>query len=124
VPLSTAAGFATSVKDPDLIGWPVVGADGALAGTVADLWVDKSDRLVRYIQLAGEGAPLLVPFMMSKVDRRRRRVVVKALNAHQFGDAPRLGAAGTVTLYEEDRVQAYFGGGYLFANPDRQEPFL
>ena len=124
VPLSTAAGFTTSTRDPDLIGWPVLGADGARAGTVSDLWIDKADRLIRYIQLAGEGAPMLVPFMMSKVDRRRRRVVVDAINARQFAEAPRIGASDTITLYEEDRVQAYFGGGYLYANPNRQEPFL
>jgi photosynthetic reaction center H subunit len=67
---------------------------------------------------------MLVPFMMSKVDRRRRRVVVDAINARQFADAPRIGATDQITLYEEDRVQAYFGGGYLYANPNRQEPFL
>jgi photosynthetic reaction center H subunit len=124
VPLSTAAGYSIATPDPTLIGWPVVGADGVIAGTVADLWVDKADRLVRYMQLAGEGAPALVPFMMSKVDRRRRRVVVDALNAAQFAGVPRLDAPNQITLYEEERVQAYFGGGYLYANADRQEPFL
>lgn len=124
VPLSTAAGFGIAREDSDLAGWPVVGADGAVAGQVSDLWIDKADRLVRYIQIASEGAPLLAPIMMAKVDRSRRRVVIDALNAGQFAGVPRLEAADQVTLYEEERIQAYFGGGYLYANAGRQEPFL
>ncbi|HEU0045649.1 photosynthetic reaction center subunit H [Sphingomonas sp.] len=124
VPLSTAAGYSTAAPDPGLIGWPLVGADGVVAGTIADLWIDKADRLIRYMQLDGVGAPALVPMMMAKVDRRRRRVVVDALNGAQFAGVPRLDAPDRITLYEEERVQAYFGGGYLYANLARQEPFL
>lgn len=124
VPLSTAAGYGIAPEDSDLAGWPVIGADGATAGTVSDLWVDTADRLVRYIQFAAEGAPALAPIMMAKVDRRRRRVVIDALNAAQFAGVPRLEATNQITLYEEERVQAYFGGGYLYANAARQEPLL
>ena len=102
----------------------MVGADGAVAGTVSDLWIDKSDRLVRYIQIAGSSGPILAPMMMAKVDRRRRRVVIDALLASQFAGAPKVGAADQITLYEEERVQAYFGGGYLYATPARQEPWM
>ena len=122
VPLSAAGEFWITVRDSDLAGWPVVGADGAVAGAVSDLWIDKADRLVRYLQLSGEGT--LVPMTMSKVDRRHRRIVCDALNAAQFAGAPRPEAVDRITLYEEERVQAYFGGGYLYANAARQEPFL
>jgi photosynthetic reaction center H subunit len=124
VPLSGAAGFSIAREDSDLSGWPVIGADGAVAGHVSTLWIDKADRLVRYIQLADEGAPLLAPMFMASVDRRRRRVVIDALNAAQFAGVPRLEATDQITLYEEERVQAYFGGGYLYANASRQEPIL
>ena len=124
VPLSSKADYGIAAKDSDLTGWPVIGADGATAGTVSDLWIDTADRLVRYIQIAGEGAPALAPIMMAKVDRRRRRVVIDALNAAQFAGVPRLEATDQITLYEEERVQAYFGGGYLYANAARQEPLL
>jgi photosynthetic reaction center H subunit len=124
VPLSTAAGYSIAGPDPTMTGWPVIGADGVVAGSIADLWVDKADRLVRYMQLDGVGGPALVPIMMAKVDRSRRRVVVDALNGAQFAGVPRLEAPTQITLYEEERVQAYFGGGYLYANIDRQEPFL
>ena len=124
VPLSTATGFWIAGQDSDLGGWPVVGADGAVAGTVSDLWVDKADRLVRYIQIGVAEGAVLAPMMMAKVDRRRRRIVIDALNASQFSGVPRLEAVDQITLYEEERVQAYFGGGYLYATPERQEPFL
>lgn len=125
VPLSAATGF--SVTD-DIGGWPVVGADNAVAGTVDDLWIDTADRLVRYIQIAGDDGvgigPLLAPMMMAKVDKRRRVVTIDALLASQFAGAPRIASANSITLYEEERVQAYFGGGYLYATPERQEPYL
>lgn len=124
VPLANAAGYGIAREDSDLSGWPVIGADGGVAGTVSALWIDTADRLVRYIQLAGEGAPLLAPMMTAKIDRRRRRVVIDALNAAQFANVPRLEAADRITLYEEERVQAYFGGGYLYANAARQEPLI
>ena len=124
VPLSGNARYHVALRDSDLAGWPVFGADGALAGTVSELWIDTADRLVRYIQLAGEGGPLLAPMMMARVDRRRGRVVVHALNAAQFAGVPRPAQPDRITLYEEERVQAYFGGGYLYANAARQEPYL
>ena len=124
VPLSSATGFSIAREDSDLTGWAVVGADGAEAGRVTDLWIDKADRLVRYIQMSGEGGPLLAPMMMASVERGRRRVVIDALNAAQFAGVPRLAAHDHITLYEEERVVAYFGGGYLYANADRQEPLL
>lgn len=124
VPLTSAPGFGIARPDPDITGWPVVGADGAVAGSVATLWIDKADRLVRYIQLDAVGGPLLAPMMMATVERGRRRVVIDALNAAQFAGVPRLEQADQITLYEEERVQAYFGGGYLYANAARQEPLV
>jgi len=127
VPLSSAEGFFVAKEDADPVGYAVVGADGAVAGTVRDLWIDKADRLIRYIEVtleAGAGEIVLAPMMMAKIDRRRGRIVIDALLASQFAGAPRLESASTITLYEEERVQAYFGGGYLYATADRQEPFL
>ena len=121
VPLSSAGAYSIAAGDSALTGWPVVGADGVVAGTVSDLWIDKADRLVRYLELE-DG--VLAPMMMATVDRRRRRVVIDALNGSQFAGVPRLAATDQITLYEEERVQAYYGGGYLYANAARQEPFL
>lgn len=120
VPLAAATAFSIAAKD-QIGGWPVVGADNQVAGSVSDLWIDTADRLVRYIQLDNG---VIAPMMMAKVDRSRRRVKIDALLASQFAGAPRIAAADSITLYEEERVQAYFGGGYLYATPARQEPYL
>ncbi len=126
VPIGQAA-IAVAARDPDPRGMTVVGMDGVVAGTVSDLWVDKADRLIRYLQvrLEGEaGRDVLVPMMMLKIDRRRGRVVVDAVRASQFANAPAIAATDRITLYEEERVIGYFGGGYLYATPARQEPWL
>ncbi len=123
VPLSSAADYGIAARDSDLSGWRLVGADYIVAGTITDLWVDKADRLVRYIEFDAEGGPALVPMMMAKVDRRRKRVIVDALNGAQFAGVPRLESLTQITLYEEERVAAYFGGGYLYTN-DRQEALI
>lgn len=121
LPLSKATTFSIAREDSDLNGWPVIGADGAVAGHVTDLWIDTADRLVRYIQLEGG---ILAPMMMAKVNRRQRCVVIDAINAAQFAGVPRLAATDQITLYEEERVASYYGGGYLYANAGRQEPLI
>lgn len=123
-PLSLADGYYTAREDVNPVGWPVVGADGKVAGTVTDLWIDTADRLIRYVQFGNEGGPMLAPMFMASIDRRHRCVVVDALLASQFAGVPRPAAADQITLYEEERVAAYFGGGYLYATPERQEPLL
>lgn len=127
VPMSAATGYTIAARDPDPRGFTAVGADGIAAGTVTELWIDKADRLIRYFQvgLGGEaGRQVLVPMAMSRVDRKRGRVIVDAVVASQFADAPGVPEGGTITLYEEERVQGYFGGGYLYATPARSEPLL
>ena len=121
------ADITIAPKDPDPRGMAVVGMDGVVAGTVSDLWVDKADRLIRYLQVALDGATgrqVLVPMAMLKIDRRRGRVIVDAIRASQFANAPVIAAADHITLYEEERVVGYFGGGYLYATPARSEPWL
>lgn len=126
VPLGAALDYAIERRDPDPRGWPIFGCDGQRAGTVSEAWVDRADRLIRYlaVDLPSAGGTVLVPMMMVSVDRRHARIVCDAVTAAQFVDAPRIAAADQITLYEEDRVLGYFGGGYLYATPERQEPFL
>jgi photosynthetic reaction center H subunit len=125
VPLSADGHFWIAERDPDPRGWPVVGADGATAGTVTDIWIDRSDRLIRYFETALEGGKsVLVPAGFVEVSRRKRRLDVRALSAHQFADAPVPATAGQITRAEEDRVMGYFGGGSLYGLPGRAEPVL
>jgi photosynthetic reaction center H subunit len=125
VPMGSALDYTIERRDPDPRGMPVLGCDGVLAGVVSELWIDRADRLIRYLAVdLAVGGTVLVPMMMTDIQRGNRRVVCDAVTAAQFADAPRIAATDRITLYEEDRVLGYFGGGYLYATPDRQEPLL
>jgi len=104
------------------IGMKVVGADGEEAGTVTDLWVDRAESMVRYLEIETSGGGVLAPITMAVI--HKDSVEVDAINAADFADAPKLETPGQVTRYEEDRICGYFGGGYLYANQARQEPVI
>jgi photosynthetic reaction center H subunit len=105
----------------------VLGADRAAAGVVSDVWVDKAEYLIRYLEVelaAVPGKRVLLPMPMAVVDKSRRQVKVDAILAPQFVNVPTLSNPDQVTLDEEERVTAYYGGGYLYATPARLEPLL
>jgi photosynthetic reaction center H subunit len=124
VPLRIAKDFEISSRDPDPRGMPVFGADGVKAGEVTDVWVDRSEVLIRYLEVQVRGGKVLLPWTFSKVDRIRRRVTVKSILARQFADVPSTSSMNRITLREEDRICAYYGGGTLYAMPSRSEPKL
>ena len=119
-----ASGLWIEGRDPDPRGMTVTGVDDAVAGTVTDIWVDKADRLIRYLAVDTGTRTVLAPMFMAKINRRTNTVKVDAVRADQFADAPAIDSGDTITMYEEERVSAYFGGGYLYATRARQEPII
>ena len=128
VPLRLVPTSFIEPNDPDPRGMQVVGADGRIAGTVRDVWVDRAEALIRYLEVDVAGMPeprsVLLPMPLSRVNARRRQVKVKSILARQFADVPAIADPGQVTKLEEDRIVGYFGGGNLYATPARQEPLL
>jgi|FEC22Drversion2_1045045.scaffolds.fasta_scaffold00166_8 photosynthetic reaction center H subunit len=130
VPLRTAAGFYLEPRDPDPRGMEVIGADGKVAGNVTDVWIDRSEYIMRYLEVAlagtaGESArSVLLPVNFARIDGKRRKVRVNAILASQFAGVPRTAAPDTVTFLEEERICAYYGAGTLYATRARQEPLL
>ncbi len=124
VPIGTVPAITVHRKDADPRGMNVVGADGHSAGIVTDLWVDRAEHQIRYLEIDTGVRKVLAPMAMAKVKGSRRTVVIDALNAAQFAEAPVPVTPGAITLYEEERIVAYFGGGYLYANRERQEPYI
>ena len=128
VPLRTAPAFSVNPRDPDPRGMPVIGADGRLAGTVRDIWVDRAEVTIRFYEVEVATPPgthrVLVPVNYTMIWGRRRRVSVSAIRADQFATAPQLSNPEAITLREEDRILAYFAGGYLYATPQRLGPVL
>jgi photosynthetic reaction center H subunit len=126
VPLRAAEGFGMHPMGPDPRGMPVVGGDGQVAGVVADVWVDRSEPQVRFLEVdvAGAARRALVPIGFAKVDAYHKRVVVRSILARQFAGVPTLRNPDVITFLEEDRIGAYYGAGTLYATPARSEPLL
>jgi photosynthetic reaction center H subunit len=127
VPLRAAPDFSVEHPDPDPRGMNVVGADGVIGGVVRDLWVDRSEALFRYLEVevpaAGGARRVLLPVNFTRIGNRAE-VVVKAILGAQFAGVPAHAKADTVTLREEDRIAAYYGGGTLYAEASRREPLF
>ena len=129
VPTRADAHYTVASGDPDPRGMSVFGADNKVAGRVIDLWVDRAEHVIRYLEVdAGLATgPLLVPMNLAKVQGTSttgRSIKVKSILASQFANVPRTKAPDQVTFLEEDRICAYFAGGHLYATPERTEPLL
>ena len=124
-PLRAATEITLADEDPDPRGMEVVGADGHVAGDVTELWVDRSENIFRYLEmkLADGSRSVLVPLPFAQF-MPRRQIRVNAITAAQFAEVPATQQADSITLLEEDRIAAYFGGGTLFAVSGRAEPVL
>jgi photosynthetic reaction center H subunit len=140
--------FKVAEQDIDPRGCPVFDLAGEKVGTVSDIWVDRSDFVIRYLEVALDGAAteeggpaptVLVPWLMVSIKSDRDWLMefirmekrkpnaemhVDAVTAEQFRKAPRIASPDQVTMNEEELITAYFGGGYLYATPDRQEPAI
>ena len=120
VPLRVAKDWSVAKGDADPRGMPVLDARATPVGTVEDLWVDRSVKILRYLEVAlalPNAAPrrVLLPIYYADVSKRRRRVRVRALLAYQFADVPALASPDQITAREEDRVNAYYSSGLLFS---------
>lgn len=125
-PARLVHGATVAKEDVDPRGMPVVAADKAIAGTVVELWIDRSEPQIRYLELATKdgGRRVLMPIAFARIDPRRREVRTRALTAAQIARVPGIASDSQITKREEDRICAFWAGGYLYATPDRQEPLL
>jgi photosynthetic reaction center H subunit len=128
VPMRVDPTFTMEAREVDPRGMQVIGGDGLVAGVVSDLWVDRAEPQIRYLEVevpAPAGSRhVLLPIHFAKISRGRRVVNVSAILAGQFADVPGLQSPEQVTKREEDRITAYYAGGTLYATPDRLGPIL
>ena len=135
VPIGDAHEIEIAPGDPDIVGWPVYDCNVELAGKVSDVWVDQAEHIIRYLEIetnAGDKvlAPMPVAVVQTKgllaglLPPKPQLVQIDAITKDQFADVPRLATAGQITRLEEDKIMAYYGGGYLYATPARSEPVL
>ncbi len=119
-PMAGQPDFSHSAgRDPR--GMPVIGADGEVAGTISDMWVDVPEAMVRYLEIdLGTAGKRLIPMPLAKITWKGVRV--HSIRSDQFAGVPKTASTDTVTKLEEDMVSGYFAGGKLYASLDRLEP--
>jgi photosynthetic reaction center H subunit len=137
VPMRVATDFHVAEEDPDPRGLDVRGMDGLVGGRVVDLWVDRSEPCLRYVEMevTGGGRRLIpVPFLrvprpegflpfMSK-SPSASHVQIDVLKAGDFAGIPQTRSADLVTLLEEDKISAYFGAGSMYNSDLRYGPLV
>ena len=125
VPLRAAPGWHIAEGDPEIRGRPLIGLDGKVAGTIVDLWVDKAEVLLRYVEaeVAGSGKRVLIPVGVVRWSGEGP-VKCDTATCAQIATAPATAHPEQVTLREEDRISGYFGGGELYALPGDRESFV
>ncbi|MFU7528467.1 photosynthetic reaction center subunit H [Qipengyuania sp. ASV99] len=138
VPIGISHEIEIAPNDRDPVGLPVYGADKKLAGTVSDVWVDQAEHIIRYLEVTtNSGKKVLAPMAIAAVqgkgwlggitplvDDQKELIDIDAIRSDQFDAVPDIEIAGQITRFEEDRIMAYFGGGYLYATPERSEPWM
>ncbi len=140
VPMRVATDFSIEESDTDPRGLPVFGADGVKAGMVTDAWIDRSEYLLRYLEVELDDVPgkkVLVPVNIIEIKgqtdivfkivtptppKGNPQIHVSAILGGQFAGAPSTKDPDAITMLEEEKIFGYFGAGYLYATPDRQEP--
>jgi photosynthetic reaction center H subunit len=124
VPLRADASYHVEHNDPNPVGMTVVGADGATAGTVRDVWVDRAEAMIRYLEVGVGARSVLIPINFADLNVAKRTVKVDAILGSQFANVPGTKNPDQVTLLEEEKIMAYYGGGLLYATPSRAEPLI
>jgi photosynthetic reaction center H subunit len=122
-PLRVASAYSVASQDVDPRGLPVMGGDGKQGGIVKDIWIDSAEMMFRYLEvdIAG-GRSVLVPIPFTLI--RRNQVEVHAIYARHFAAVPALRNPDQITKLEEEKISAYYGGGTLYADPQRSEPLI
>jgi photosynthetic reaction center H subunit len=134
VPMRVATDTSVAAEDVSPIGMEVVGADRQVAGIVRDIWIDRVEPQIRYLEVelpaqaqaqpAAAPRRVLLPITLARISARSKQVRVKSILARQFADVPALKNPDQVTKLEEDRIAAYYAGGNLYATPARLGPVL
>lgn len=106
--------FVSAGRDPR--GMPVVCNDDMVVGYVTDLWIDVPEQMIRYLEIELEapagGGHCLAPMQLVRV--RPRYVDIRTLDTARMAQVPKTAAPDTITLLEEEKIAAFYGGGELY----------
>jgi photosynthetic reaction center H subunit len=129
VPMRVADDHWVAEEDPDPRGWEVITADDLVAGTVADIWIDRAEANARFIEVAlpdPMARHVIVPVELTQIKTNARggHVKVVSVTAPLLAEAPVPASPDFLSAREEDRIQAYFASGHLYALPSRLGPLI
>jgi len=122
LPMRKLPDFNIADGSRDVRGFEVLGRDGETAGTVADVWIDQEEQLIRFLEVecANGGPKVMLPMTLARLRWMANEFIAESVTAAQFKDCPQLKNPDQITLLEEDKVSAYFASGELYNNPDWQ----
>lgn len=127
-PMRDRSHYRIEKTDPYLFGMAVFAADGEQVGTIKDLWINNHEYHLRYIEVetlpAEGGRRIIAPYAFCQISRRKGTVRFGTVTRAQFLRVPPLANSEQITMREEDRLNAYFAGGTLYAKGGAQGPFL
>jgi photosynthetic reaction center H subunit len=126
VPMASTNEWTIADGERNIVGWDVIGCDGQKAGTIKDVWIDRSESMIRYIEVALTGQKSVLAPMNGVVvnSATQKSVYVDSITAAQFAKVPTMKKKGQVTSLEEEKIMAYYAAGKLYAEPLRSEPWL
>ena len=117
-PLRVATDYTNRDPDMEPRGRRVLGADMKEAGTCVDLWVDKGSKICRYLEVELDiGGRRLVPIFYAVIRRNTSYFQIDAIEAGQFAKIPVTSEPTSITAREEDIVNGFFAGGYIYSAP-------
>ncbi len=120
VPMRVTDGFSIDDGDVDPRGLQVKGIDKVSGGSCTDVWVDRSEDIIRYLEVkTTSGKIALLPFNFCKI--KEDAISVESILGAQFENVPSLKNPNTVSLLEEEKIMAFYGAGTLMAFPRRRE---
>lgn len=119
-PLRQLNGYRIAREEPDVRGWPVIGADAPL-GITADLIVDVDAEDVRYLVLERDGRRVLLPIGFLDVDVDTERIIAPSLYADDVAHLPVYRGGSVERAFEQqarDAIEEQFSGPRLYDLPD------
>jgi hypothetical protein len=122
-PLRSLRGFRIARDEPDVRGWPLIGAGGEQLGVIDDLIVDVDAEQVRYVAVRQGTRRVLLPIGFLTIDTDHSRVMAPALLAADLTELPAW-SGSTVERPEEeelrDALDDIFHGTRRYELPDFQ----
>ena len=121
-PLRDATDYTCVDPELDPRGMRVLGSDRVPAGIAVDDWVDKESKILRYVEVALDGLAehRLVPIFYMHITGRAKEIRVDCLQAAQLAKAPILRSPNEITAREEDMINGFFAGGYIYSKPSKE----